>query len=396
MPGFQPEPPTVDDICGEYEIIFAASFTPTRNQQEDDDVDKDTPSCWHVRQKVSGSLLIIRHPFLPSVTVSSVYIAKVIFTDESGPVYRDFHYGYNGIGGFGRGFYHPEPREGGCSNSLPLQCLGMAGHGHLYVVSQQKSFPMIPEEEDCDNFDKDEDDDNDHPRNSTAVATSHAEYIYNTRHYSFLCREMGLSCVLATLITQYIGNDVLPKPEDYPPYLYAEPGDIWMGGKLSSRNTRTYLLARKRHENNNNNHSNHQNHNVQSQLIAKMPSRTSRFGYMAISPREIAPLVKWMQSHPKGEEPPSALTKIITALQSLEDNPNRVGGTTTRVLIHHHNTRRHTVRNIARARPSIGHLARDPPPSQHGMITRSRLRRTREEKEIRVLRPRRQRINYRT
>lgn len=399
MEGFQIEPPQIDDICGEYDILFVASFTP---HNEDD---KETPFRWHLRQKTSGSLLIIRHPLAPPGIELMAYCAKVVFTGQSGPLHKCIRYGYNAFG-FGVGF--PGEANDYCSNCLPMKCLGMPGRGHLGVVSQRKAFPMIqPEEgrgtflwtgdseddedveEDSEEEEEEEDSTDDsigEPTNrisaadATAAAMNHAQRIYNTRHYSFLCREMGLSCVLATLITQYIGNDVLPKPEDYPPYLYAEPGDIWMGGKLSSRNTRTYLLARKRHDN-------QTTPGIQSQFIANMTCDISRLGYMAVTPREIAPFVKWMQRYPGKKPPPSPVWSfILQFLRSIDDRcrttiSNSVTVPTTTTTS---NTRRNRRPAVAARRSDEG-----------GVMTRSRARRNRQETE-RVLRPRLKKVCYRT
>ncbi|KAL7531844.1 LOW QUALITY PROTEIN: hypothetical protein ACHAXR_007658, partial [Thalassiosira sp. AJA248-18] len=67
--------------------------------------------------------------------------------------------------------------------------------------------------------------------------TSEARRICNCRHYSFLCRKLGLTCSASALITLFA--------IEYQPFIFAEPGDIWIDIHHSMRATNTYVLARR-------------------------------------------------------------------------------------------------------------------------------------------------------
>ena len=59
--------------------------------------------------------------------------------------------------------------------------------------------------------------------------------ICRCRHYSFLCRDLNLPCSASALITMFLTQ--------HPPFIFAEPGDIWIDIRLSTPN-RTYVFAR--------------------------------------------------------------------------------------------------------------------------------------------------------
>jgi hypothetical protein len=59
---------------------------------------------------------------------------------------------------------------------------------------------------------------------------------FRKRHLSFLCRELGLPCQVASQISQYVIA---------PPFIFAEPGDVWIDIRLSTPK-RTHVLARRR------------------------------------------------------------------------------------------------------------------------------------------------------
>jgi hypothetical protein len=362
MPGFQPDPPTIEELYGEYEIILAASrpiprpprrrrrrrrrnpFVNRRRQK------RTTGIQWEMRQKVSGSLLITQHPLYlrtPS-EISGWFHVKGIFADQEEEA--DGMPGTLGRG-FGCGFNASGMRD---SNSLRMCSLGSLC-GFLYVVSERKAFPIVQEQQGGSGS------------NDTESATiCHAEYIYNTRHYSFLCREMGLSCAVSTLITQYIGDDVVPKPCDYPPYLYAEPGDIWIDRTnkyLSGDIVRTFLLARRLTAN--------QNH-VQSRILSSMSSDDDKRKYLSVGAGGIMPLVKWMKLHPR-EEPPPALADLVFRPLFIFRPRLKQKSTNRRV-------------GSSNDGASAG--------NEKGMVTRSRTRQNLEMTQ-RVLRPRRKKVCYR-
>jgi hypothetical protein len=69
--------------------------------------------------------------------------------------------------------------------------------------------------------------------------TDKARRICKCLHYSFLCREVGLPCSASALITEFI--------VERQPFIFAEPGDIWIDIRLSTP-SRTYVLARRDRE----------------------------------------------------------------------------------------------------------------------------------------------------
>ena len=60
--------------------------------------------------------------------------------------------------------------------------------------------------------------------------------ICKCRHFSFLCRKLGLPCSASALITSFVHHQ--------PFFIFAEPGDIWIDIRLSTP-VRTYVLARR-------------------------------------------------------------------------------------------------------------------------------------------------------
>jgi len=48
---------------------------------------------------------------------------------------------------------------------------------------------------------------------------------FRKRHKSFLCRDLGLPCHVASHIFQYVVA---------PPSIFAEPGDVWIDIRLST------------------------------------------------------------------------------------------------------------------------------------------------------------------
>jgi hypothetical protein len=63
-----------------------------------------------------------------------------------------------------------------------------------------------------------------------------ARCICKCRHFSFLCRELGLPCSASALITTFARHQ--------PFFIFAKPGDIWIDIRLTTP-VRTYVLARR-------------------------------------------------------------------------------------------------------------------------------------------------------
>ena len=100
--------------------------------------------------------------------------------------------------------------------------------GSLYKVNAPKAFKLVHEETGIVA-------DESAPFESQEEEAREARKVCKSRHYSFLCRELGLPCSSSALITQFVG--------EHKPYIFAEPGDIWIDVRLSTP-VRTYVLAR--------------------------------------------------------------------------------------------------------------------------------------------------------
>lgn len=96
------------------------------------------------------------------------------------------------------------------------------------MVSEQKAFQQIQVESGMMR-------DGDAVYESQAHEAQEAKCICKCRHYAFLCRDLGLPCAAAAVITQYV--------VEHPPFIFAEPGDLWLDIRLTTPN-RTYVLAR--------------------------------------------------------------------------------------------------------------------------------------------------------
>jgi len=292
MDGFLQDPhQVIDNIvgCEEYEIVFVASLTYSDNQQNAE---------WHLRRPASGSLLIVNSApimqFFPGTFFCKTMIG--VITDSS---YRNskidtyFGDGYN-IYGTGQ---DAKTSNGNncCSNCVLIKTLRNNNHGRLYVVSERKAFPRINKESRWMNCDQT----NQTIYESQEHETLEAERICNVRHYSFLCRKLGFSCAVASLITRFALEDT--------PFFFAEPGDIWIDIKLSTP-VRTYVLARKR-----------QNYNVQSTFIKQFNS-AQQLKYLILGPGESKLRLRQFSGTPSS----SANRRDITPSHSQDGNSSIV------------------------------------------------------------------------
>ena len=102
--------------------------------------------------------------------------------------------------------------------------------GRIYKVDVPKAFKLTMHEE---GVVKNESSSYELQQHEADVARR----ICMCKHYSFLCRELKLPCSASAVITGFLKTSL--------PYIFAEPGDLWLDIKLSTPN-RTYLLARPR------------------------------------------------------------------------------------------------------------------------------------------------------
>ena len=222
MPGFYEEPPGVE-ICGRYDLVFAAAVR-YNNVKEAAEL--------LFRRQVKGSMSI-------QVDSKAVNVAigrrnnQVIFQERSifsGSIFMDEDSQY-----FGPGYhFHGFAADSVASQSYDFKAYNAAmvvtkrnnNIGRLMVVSETKAFRRVDTEMEVMA-------DPDQVYESQLHETQEAERICRCRHYAWLCRDLGLPCATAALITQFVTA----------PFLFAQPGDVWIDIRLTTP-VRTYVLAR--------------------------------------------------------------------------------------------------------------------------------------------------------
>ena len=100
--------------------------------------------------------------------------------------------------------------------------------GRIYKVDAPKAFKLVDFEEGVLS--------NESARfESQQHETDTARCICKCTHFSFLCRDLRLPCSASKLVTEYL--------HQHEPFIFAEPGDLWLDIRLTTPN-RTYVLAR--------------------------------------------------------------------------------------------------------------------------------------------------------
>lgn len=233
MPGFVATPPSAE-ICGVYDILFVAALrynTGTcnadmllrRTVREGTLTLSQTSSPFDVVQRVKPlpqGGIPRRREFRSQTTFSG----RVEYKE----CHRYFGPGYNFFG-LTDDSQVSQNYEFKPSNSATIVTKRNNNLGRLYVVSKRKAFQLIKNEV-CSMKDAE------FPFESQEHETKEAERICRS-HHSFLCQQLGLPCQVASHISQYAIHD--------PPYIFAEPGDVWIDIRLSTP-VRTYVLARRR------------------------------------------------------------------------------------------------------------------------------------------------------
>lgn len=234
LPGFSPTQPGVE-LCGTYKIMFVAALRYDTNQQQANIFLRRQPKSGRlVIKKTSQSVAIGVHGRLgtprPSGRVNSqaIFDGQVILPSQGHEIDRYFGPGYNFFG-FGSCSKARKSYTAMASNAGLIVTKRNDNKGRIYCVDSPKAFKLVNNElgvvaDESAAFDSQE-----HEANV-------ARRICKSPHYSFLCRELGLPCSASALITEFIANR--------PPYIFAEPGDIWLDIRLTTPN-RTYVLARR-------------------------------------------------------------------------------------------------------------------------------------------------------
>jgi hypothetical protein len=236
MPGFTADPPGAE-ICGTYKIVFVAALLRYDNRQ-------NKAKIFLRRQPESRSSRLIikeeRRMFAvgssnrlstgrqrrTSIQCETLYSGKVELDRESVEIDRYFGPGYNFYGfsadSEARQSYGPMP-----SNSGLIVTKLNDNKGRIYKVDSPKAFKLVMKE--CGKVRKSI------RYTSQEEETEVARRICKCKHFSFLCTNLGLPCSAAALITSFV--------HQHEPYIFAEPGDLWLDIKLTTPN-RTYVLAR--------------------------------------------------------------------------------------------------------------------------------------------------------
>eukprot|EP00592_Proboscia_alata_P006408 CAMPEP_0194354490 /NCGR_PEP_ID=MMETSP0174-20130528/2647_1 /TAXON_ID=216777 /ORGANISM="Proboscia alata, Strain PI-D3" /LENGTH=464 /DNA_ID=CAMNT_0039123463 /DNA_START=161 /DNA_END=1555 /DNA_ORIENTATION=- len=238
MPGFLPSPPGTE-ICGEYDIVFAAAL---------DDSNHSSGGCTKIflRMTTQGRLTIQEcSNSLPvsiredgsteqrKIRAKSIISAKIQMPEWGHPTWNFFGPGYKVFG------FPEDSKLTRCSLEKPTNASLIVTKknnnlGRMYVVSERKAFRRIQSEAGSMT---------DKPVTMSKVQKQEvidAELCCGRRHFSFLCKDLGLPCETGGLITRFVVDD--------PPFIFAEPGDIWIDTRLSTPTT-TYVLARRRSKN---------------------------------------------------------------------------------------------------------------------------------------------------
>jgi hypothetical protein len=212
--GFVATPPGIE-ICGEYDMLFVA----------------DIKYCKCDCRNINANLYLRRTTNKGNLVINSMLrsIGGMIFSGEVTGNGCDHQLRpFNNFFGFPSTSVVARSYEWKPSNASIIKTKLNHTIGRLYVVSDRKAFRLIDNEKGP-------------MRDERIVYESQEHEVQEAeenckslrkRHLSFLCRDLGLPCQVASQITQYVIA---------PPFIFAEPGDVWIDIPK-----RTYVLARRR------------------------------------------------------------------------------------------------------------------------------------------------------
>lgn len=234
MPGFTSDPPGAE-VCGIYKIVFVAALRYYPSQEKANILLRRLPNC-----PLSRLVIKERRRFVTvgingrlgvSTTASTesetMYSGTVEIYGENREVDRFFGPGYNlysfGATSSARQSYRRMP-----SNSALIVTKLNDNKGRLYKVDATKAFKLVTDERGVVH-------DEVSRYSSQQEETEVARRSCKCQHFSFLCKNLGLPCSASVLVTSFVLQ--------HQPYIFAEPGDLWLDIKLTTSN-RTYILAR--------------------------------------------------------------------------------------------------------------------------------------------------------
>lgn len=239
MPGFSPTPPGAE-ICGKYNIIYVAALRYDTGQQR--------ANIYLRRQPERGTLVISKSRLISPFTVgvsgrlgtancSGRVTSKTVFEGAvslpshtwDDDIDNYFGPGYN-FYGFGANSEATLSYPSMASNAALIVTKRNDNKGRLYRVDNPKAFKLVQSEVGVVADER-------ASSESQEQEAIRARRICKCRHFSFLCQELGLPCSASALVTAFV--------TDAPPFIFAEPGDIWIDIRLTTPN-RTYVLARRK------------------------------------------------------------------------------------------------------------------------------------------------------
>jgi hypothetical protein len=215
--GFVATPPGIE-VCGEYDIVFVTA------RQGAMDLGTTTNE---------GNLVIKAMPRSSSATIFSRKVKRchhLLFDTYERTFYFDLRAQHFGPGS---DFFGCPSLSFGARNVSTIKKELNNNIGQVYVVSDRKAFRLIDREK--------------RPLRDGGIVYESQEHEvqvaekncknFRKRHLSFLCRDLGLPCQVASQISQYLIA---------PPFIFAEPGDVWIDLRISSKSILRYVLVRRR------------------------------------------------------------------------------------------------------------------------------------------------------
>lgn len=233
MPGFLPSSPGTE-IIGEYDVVFVAALDQSGVGGAKNVLRMTTQGRLTVKECFHLLPVSIRGDGISrKIRAKTMLSVKVEMPEWGHPTWKYFGPGYNCFG------FPKDSQLSRCYQEKPTNASLVVTKknnnlGRMYVVSERKAFCRIHKEAGLMT---------DEPVTTSKLQKQEAikaEQCCCSRHFLFLCRDLRLPCNVCVLITRFVIDD--------PPFMFAEPGDIWIDISLSTSTT-TYVLGRRRFKN---------------------------------------------------------------------------------------------------------------------------------------------------
>lgn len=236
MPGFTPDPPGAE-ICGTYKIVFVSALRFDNNQNKAKIFLRRQPDSQSSRLTIKEEQRMFQvgrddrsttgRTRRTNIRSETLYSGKVELEKEGVEIDQYFGPGYN-FYGFSNDSEARQSYSPMATNSALIVTKLNDNKGRIYKIGPRKAFKLVTNEYGV-------------VRNESILYTSQeeetqaAQRVCRCKHFSFLCTSLGLPCSAAELITSFV--------HQHEPYIFAEPGDLWLDIRLTTPN-RTYVLAR--------------------------------------------------------------------------------------------------------------------------------------------------------